>query len=91
MNGSQSVSQTFALFFSPRFSHYRGAWNRLISREVVAKNFRSTIPKCNMGYNQYTVPNVLHLSNLLLLLSFSFRKQTSMGSRAILSNFFEEQ
>ena len=33
----------------------------------------------------------LQLSNLLLLLSFSIRKHTSMGSRTILSNFFEEQ
>ena len=59
INTSQSVSQTFALFFSPRFPHYLGAWNRLISRKVVAKNVLATIPKCNMGYNQYTVPNVL--------------------------------
>ena len=33
----------------------------------------------------------LLLSNLVLFLSFSTRKHTSMASRAILSNFFEEQ
>ena len=33
----------------------------------------------------------LQLSNFLLLLSFSIRKHTSMASRTILSNFFEEQ
>ena len=33
----------------------------------------------------------LSLLNLLLLLSFSSRKHTSMASRAILSNFFEEK
>ena len=33
----------------------------------------------------------LKLSKLLLLLSFSTRKHTSMASRAILSNFFEKQ
>ena len=33
----------------------------------------------------------LQQSNLLLLLSFSTRKHMSMASRAILSNFFEEQ
>ena len=33
----------------------------------------------------------LQLSNLLLLLFFSTRKHTSMTSRTILSNFFEEQ
>ena len=33
----------------------------------------------------------LWLSNLLLLLSFSTRRHTSMASSAILSNFFEKQ
>ena len=33
----------------------------------------------------------LQLSNLLLLLSFSTRKYTSMAYRAILSNFFESR
>ena len=33
----------------------------------------------------------LHLSSLLLSLSFSIRKHTSMASSAILANFFEEQ
>ena len=33
----------------------------------------------------------LYLSNLLLLLSLSIRKHTSTASRAIPSNFFEEQ
>ena len=52
----------------------------------------ATIPKGNMGYDQHaTLFLTLWLSNLLLLLSFSIRKHTSMASRAILSNFFEEQ
>ena len=55
-NEHQSVSQSN---FRAFFPHYLGAWNRLISRKVVAKNVLATIPKCNMGYNQYTVPNVL--------------------------------
>ena len=33
----------------------------------------------------------LYLLNLLLLLSFSTRKDMSVASHAILSNFFEEQ
>ena len=33
----------------------------------------------------------LQLSNLMLLFSVSIRIHTSMASRAILSNFFEEQ
>ena len=29
-----------------------------ISRKVVGKNVHATIPKGNMGYDQYTVPDV---------------------------------
>ena len=43
-----------------------------------------------MGYDQYTVPGTVAVKTRLLLLSFSTRKNTSMASRAILSNFFEE-
>ena len=31
--------------------------NTAISRKVVGKNVHATIPKGNMGYDQYTVPN----------------------------------
>ena len=30
-----------------------------ISRKVVAKNVHATIPKGNMGYDQYTVPDTV--------------------------------
>ena len=30
-----------------------------ISREVVGKHVHATIPKSNMGYNQYTVPDTV--------------------------------
>ena len=30
-----------------------------ISRKVVGKNVRATIPKGNMGYDQYTVPDTV--------------------------------
>ena len=54
---------------------------------------QATIPKGNMGYDQYTIllQLTLQLSNLLFLLSFNTRRHTSMASRAILLNFFEEQ
>ena len=55
------------------------------------KNVDETIPKGNMGYDQYPVPGGTVAANLLSLLSFSTRKYTSMASRAILSNFFEEE
>ena len=55
------------------------------------KIVHATIPKGNMGCDQFTVPDTV-AANLLLLLSFSIRKHLiSMASRAILSNFFEEQ
>ena len=62
-----------------------------ISRRVVGKNVHATIPKGNMGYGQCTVPDVLSCRTYFCLYPFSARKQTSMASRAILSNFFEEQ
>ena len=64
-----------------------------ISRNV-GKNVHSTIEKNKMGYDHdmtNTLFLTLKLTNLLLLLSFSTRKHKSMGSPAILSNFFEEQ
>ena len=30
----------------------------VISRKVVGKNAQATIPKGNMGYDQYTVPEI---------------------------------
>ena len=45
----------------------------------------ATIPKGDMGYDQFTV------SDTVALALFSTHKQTSMATRAILSNFFEEQ
>ena len=62
-----------------------------ISRKVVGKSVHAAIPKGNMGYDQYTVPDTVAVEPTLLLLSFSTRKHTPMVSPAILSNFFEEQ
>ena len=50
----------------------------------------ATIPKGNMGHDQFTVPDTVAVEPTFLL-SFSTRKHISMASRAILSNFFEEQ
>ena len=33
-----------------------------ISRKVVRKNVHTTIPKGNMGYYQYTVPDTVHVA-----------------------------
>ena len=61
-----------------------------ISRKVVGKNVHATIPKGNMGYDQYTVPDTVAVKTSFVANSFSTRKHTSMASSAILSNFFEE-
>ena len=61
-----------------------------ISRKVVGKNVPATIPKGNMGYDQYAVPDTVAVESSILL-SFSTLKHMSMASRAILSNFFEQR
>ena len=43
-----------------------------ISRKIVGKNMHAKILKGNMAYDQHTVPDVLSLSNLLLLLPLAF-------------------
>ena len=49
-------------------------YHTALLRKVVRKNMPPTIPKGNMGYDQYTVPVTLWLSYLLLLPSFTTRK-----------------
>ena len=60
----------------------------VISSKVVGKNVHATIPKCNMRYDQYTVPNDFSCRTYFgcfpLVIAY-------IKSRAILSNFFEEQ
>ena len=63
-----------------------------ISRKVVGKNEknRKKSRKVIWDMSNFLFPT-LSLSNLLLLLSFSTRRHTSVASRCILSNFFEKQ
>ena len=61
-----------------------------ISRQVVEKNAHATIPKGNMGYDQYTLSNTVAVEPTFVAL-LGTRKHTSMTSCAILSNFFEER
>ena len=61
-----------------------------ISRKVVGKKVHTTIPKGNMGYDQYVAPDTVAVEPAFLF-PFSSRKRISMASRAILSNFFEEK
>ena len=43
------------------------------------KNVHTTVPKGNMGYDQYTVPDTEAVEPSILLFSFSIGKHTSMG------------
>ena len=43
------------------------------------KNVHATVPKGNMGYDQYTVPDTEAVEPSILLFSFSIGKHTSMG------------
>ena len=72
------------------WGHVTNILHTAILREVVEKNVQVTIPKGNMGYEQYTVPDTVAVKPTLLP-SFSTRKHTSMAFRAILANIFEEQ
>ena len=59
---------------------------------IIVKNVHATIPKGNMGYDQYTVPHTVAVApTFVAFLSSSTRKYKSMASRAIFSNFLVEQ
>ena len=58
-----------------------------ISGKVVGKYVHSIIPKDNMGYAQYTVPDTVAVEPTFVGLS----SIASHASHAILSNFFEQQ
>ena len=62
----------------------RRPYTTAISRKVVGKKSALDNPKSKMGYEQYTVLDDCRTD-------FSTRKHLPMASRAILSNFFEEQ
>ena len=64
---------------------------QLFSRKVVDKYVHATIPKGNMGFVQYTVPNDCSCRTYFCCFPLSTRKHTFVAFRAILSNFFEEQ
>ena len=74
-----------------RLSYLSSSW-QLFRERLSETNVHATIPKGNMGYEQYTVPDSAAVKPTgLLLLFFSTRKHMSMTSHTILSNFFEKQ
>ena len=49
------------MIFTHEFAYYTA-----ISREVVGKNVHATIPKGNMGYDQYTVPDTVAVKSTIV-------------------------
>ena len=65
---------------SDNLMRYHAFLYTVISTKVVGKNVHATIPKGNMGYDQYTVPDDCSCRTYFnLLLSFSTRKHISMA------------
>ena len=55
-----------------------------IARKFVRKNVHRTIPKGNMGYAQYTIPDTIAVEPIFVAF-FCTRRHMSMASPAILS------
>ena len=49
----------YYLLFESEYLQEKQHLFTLISRKVVGKNVHETIPKGNMGYDQYTVPDTV--------------------------------
>ena len=49
----------YYLLFESEYLQEKQHLFTLISRKVVGKNVHGTIPKGNMGYDQYTVPDTV--------------------------------
>ena len=62
-----------------------------ISRKVVGKNVHATIPKGNMGYDQYTVPDDCSCRTYFCCFPLALANTFSWPFVPILSNFFEER
>ena len=62
-----------------------------ISRKVVGKNVHATIPKGNMGYDQYTVPDDCSCRTYFCCFPLALENALPWPLVTILSKFFEEQ
>ena len=74
-----------------RFLHRTNAVCTAISREVVGKNMHATIPKGNMGYDQYTVPDDCSCRTYFCCFPLALGNTFPWPFVPILSNFFEKQ
>ena len=76
------------------FKMYRNDYSlnyTAISRKVVGKNVHATIPKGNMGYDQYTVPDDCSCRTCFCCIPLALANIRPWPFVTILSNFFEKQ
>ena len=62
-----------------------------ISRKVVGKNVHATIPKGNMGYDRYNIPDDCSCRTYFCCFPLALANTFSWPFMPILLNFFEEQ
>ena len=62
-----------------------------VSRKVLGKTVDATIPKGNMGYDQYTVPDDCSCRTYFCCFPLALENTLPWPLVPILSNFFEEQ
>ena len=65
--------------------------NTSLSRKVVRKSVHATIPKGNMGYDQYTVPEACSCRTYFCCFPLALANTFPWPFVPILSNFFEKK
>ena len=73
------------MIFTHEFVYYTA-----ISREVMGKNVHATIPKGNMGYDQYTVPDDCSCRTYFCCFLLALANTFLWPFVPILSHFFEK-
>ena len=88
---SLNIGQNLRLWFFYSFMEMTCGRYTAISRKVVGKNVHATIPKGNMGYNQYTVPDDCSCRTFFCCFPLALANTFPWPVVPILSNFFEKQ
>ena len=88
---SLNIGQNLRLWFFYSFMEMTRSRYTAISRKVVGKNVRATIPKGNMGYDQYTVPDDCSCRTFFCCFPLALANTFPWPFVPILSNFFEKQ
>ena len=76
---------------SDNLMRYHAFLYTVISRKVVGKNVHATIPKGNMGYDQYTVPDDCSCRTYFCCFPLALANTFPWPFVPILSNFFAKR